>query len=459
MDIFLYNTLTREKELFKPINKDLVGMYTCGPTVYNHAHLGNLRTYLFEDYLKRILKYNGYRVNHVMNITDVGHLTDDGDNGEDKIEIESKKENKSAWEIAEFYFDNFKNDLLNLNIILPNIFCKATDHIKEQINLISELESKEFTYKTSDGVYFDTSKANGYAKLIQQNILAFKAGARIEVNNEKRNPTDFALWKFSNKDDKRQMEWDSPWGVGFPGWHTECSAMSLKYLGEQFDIHCGGIDLCLHHSNEIAQVESISSKIPWVKYWLHGEFLNLKNDEKMAKSTGNFSTLHSEFIDKNINPLVYRYATMSVIYRKPMEWSNDLITTALNSYNSLLEKVRELGQEIGKIDEDAKNKFLESINDDLNFPKAFVVIQDVFKSNLTNKDKLATILDFDEVLGLNLKNLLDEIIPERIIKLANERENARHDKKWQKSDELREQILNLGYTIKDTDSGYQIIKK
>lgn len=459
MDMFLYNTLTREKELFKPINKDLVGMYTCGPTVYNYAHLGNLRTYLFEDFLKRVLQYNGYSVNHVMNITDVGHLTGDGDSGEDKIEIESKKENKSSWEIAEFYFEKFKTDLINLNIILPNLFCRATDHIKEQINLISELESKGFTYITNDGIYFDTSKANGYAKLIKQNILAFKAGARIEINNEKINPTDFALWKFSKNEDKRQMEWDSPWGVGFPGWHTECTAMSIKYLGDQFDIHCGGIDLYLHHSNEIAQAESLTEKIPWVKYWLHGEFLNLKNDEKMAKSTGNFSTLNSEFIDKNIDPLIYRYATMSVIYRKPMEWSNDLITTASNSYHNLLEKVRELGKEVGIINENFRDKFMESINDDLNLPKALVVIQDIFKSNLTNKDKLATILNFDEVLGLNLKNVLEEKIPERIIKLANERENARHDKKWQKSDELREQILNLGYIIKDTDSGYHIIKK
>jgi cysteinyl-tRNA synthetase len=459
MDIFLYNTLTREKELFKPINKELIGMYTCGPTVYNNAHLGNLRTYLFEDFLKRVLQYNGYQVKHVMNITDVGHLTGDGDSGEDKIEKESKKENKSAWEITEFYFEKFKADLVNLNIILPDLFCRATDHIKEQINLIAELESKGFTYNTRDGVYFDTNKANDYAKLVQQNILAFKAGARIEINNEKRNPTDFALWKLSDKDEKRQMEWDSPWGIGFPGWHTECSAMSLKYLGEQFDIHCGGVDLCLHHSNEIAQVESITNKVPWVSYWLHGEFLNLKNDEKMAKSTGNFSTLKSEFVDKNIDPLVYRYATMSVIYRKPMEWSNNLVTTAQNSYHNLLDKVRELGQETGQINDDFKIKFSECINDDLNFPKSLVVVLDVIKSNLINSDKLATILDFDKVLGLNLKSIIEERIPEKIINLANEREIARHDKKWQKSDDLREQILNLGYIIKDTDLGYQIQKK
>jgi len=459
MSLVIFNTLSREKEVFKPINENVVGLYTCGPTVYNYAHIGNMRTYIFEDILKRVLFYNGYKVKHVMNITDVGHLTGDRDMGEDKIEKESKKENKTAWEIAEFYTEKFKEDLTNLNIIYPDIFCKATDNIKEQIEMITTLEKKGFTYKTSDGIYFDTSKVKDYAKLSHQKLEDLKEGARIEKNDEKKNATDFALWKFSPKDSKRQMEWESPWGVGFPGWHIECSAMSVKYLGEQFDIHCGGVDFInLHHTNEIAQTESATGKIPSVKYWLHGEFLNLKDGEKMAKSTGNFLTLKSEFLDKNINPLVYRYATLSVHYRKQMEWSEDMIISASNSYHSLLNKIKNLGSDVGKVDLDFKNKFLNEINDDLNMPKALAIIQEVLKSEIPEKDKKATILDFDKVFGLDLDKIKEEIIPDEVIKLVIEREVIRHEKDWAKSDELRIKINSLGYEIKDTESGSKISK-
>lgn len=459
MSLVIFNTLSREKEEFIPINGQDVGLYTCGPTVYNYAHIGNMRTYIFEDILKRTLLYNGYNVKHVMNITDVGHLTGDRDMGEDKIEKESLRENKTAWEIAEFYTTKFKEDLTNLNIIYPEIFCKATDNIPEQIEMIAVLEKKGFTYETSDGIYFDTSKVENYNKLSHQKLESLKEGARIEINDEKKNPTDFALWKFSPKNTKRQMEWESPWGFGFPGWHIECSAMSVKYLGEQFDIHCGGEDFInLHHTNELAQTEAFTDKKPWVKYWLHGFFLNIKNGEKMAKSTGNFLTLNSEFINKNINPLVYRFATLSVHYRKQMEWNLEIEKAALNGYNNLISKIKILGTTIGIVNIELKERFFNNINDDLNMPKALATVSEIFKYGISNEDKLATILDFDKVLGLNLDKIIEEIIPNEIIDLAKEREIARKDKDFKKSDELRGKINSLGYEIKDTDSGTKISK-
>jgi cysteinyl-tRNA synthetase len=459
MAIKIHNTLSREKEEFKPIIENNVGIYTCGPTVYNYAHIGNLRTYIFEDILKRVLFYNNFKVNHVMNITDVGHLTGDRDMGEDKIEKESKKENKTAIEIAEFYTLKFKEDLKNLNIIYPNIFCKATDNIKEQIEMIEKLEKKGFTYTTSDGVYFDTEKVKDYTKLSHQNLLALKEGSRVEINDEKRNATDFALWKFSPKDIKRQMEWDSPWGIGFPGWHIECSAMSVKYLGEHFDIHCGAVDFIdLHHTNELAQTEAATGKIPWVNYWVHGEFLNLKDGEKMAKSTGNFLTIKSEFIDKDINPLVFRFATFGVHYRKQMEWNNDILNSAVNGYSNLQNKIKVLGIKVGIVNKELKERFLENINDDLNMPKALATIAEIFKYGISNEDKLATILDFDKVLGLDLGIDNENPIPNDIKALAEERLIARTNKNWQKSDELRDQIKALSFEIKDIDNGYEITK-
>jgi len=459
MDIKLYNTLTREKEIFKPIYENNVGIYACGPTVYNFAHIGNMRTYVFEDILKRVFSYNGYKVKHVMNITDVGHLTGDRDMGEDKIEKESQKENKSAYEIAEFYTTKFKEDLSNLNIVYPDIFCKATDNIKEQIEMIETLEEKGFTYKTSDGIYFDTSKVSDYTKLSHQKLEDLKEGARVEKNEEKRNSTDFALWKFSPVNTKRQMEWESPWGIGFPGWHIECSAMSVKYLGDHFDIHCGAVDFInLHHTNELAQTEAATGKEPWVNYWIHGEFLNLKDGEKMAKSTGNFLTVKSEFVDKNINPLVYRLATFGVHYRKKMEWNDDIVASANNSYSNLINRIKILGKEVGQVNEELKERFLENINDDLNMPKALATLGEVFKYGISNADKLATILDFDRVLGLDLDKIKADSIPEEVEIIAKDRLIARAQKEWQKSDELRDKIKELGYEIKDIDGGYEISK-
>jgi len=459
--LFLYNTMGRKKDLFKPISDNKVGMYTCGPTVYNYPHLGNHRTNIFTDILKRVLLYNGYNVNHVMNITDVGHLTGDRDMGEDKIEKEAKKEGKTAWEIVDFYTKAFKEDLTNLNIIYPNFFCKATDYIKEQIELIERLEKKGYTYKISDGIYFDTSMVPDYAKLSGQKIEDLKEGARVEINEEKKNHTDFALWKFSPKDEKREMEWRSPWGVGFPGWHIECSAMSIKHLGEQFEIHCGAVDFInLHHTNELAQSEAATGKKPWVKYWLHAGFLNLDAGRKMSKSSGDILTLNNIFIDKGIDPLAYRFLTLSVHYRKPMDWSDDSVLSAKKGYENLLAKISNLNDKIGVVNNEWKQKFLKVINDDLNMPQAMAILNEMLKSGISNADKLTTALDFDKVFGLKLGEAVYKRVevPIEVKKLVDERETARKEKNWSKSDELRLKIKDLGYEVKDSLTGAEIKK-
>jgi len=459
--IYLYNTLTRKKDLFEPIKAGKVGMYTCGPTVYGYPHLGNLRTYVFEDILKRTLFYNDYKVNHVMNITDVGHLTNDRDMGEDKVEKEAQKEGKTAWEIAEFYAKAFFDDEKYLNIIKPNIVCRATDNIKEQIKMIQTLEKKGYTYKTSDGIYFDTSKVSDYTKLSGQHLEELKEGARVEINDEKQNHTDFALWKFSPTDSKREMEWSSPYGIGFPGWHLECSAMSIKYLGEQFDIHCGAVDFInLHHTNELAQSESVTGKKPWVKYWIHGGFLNLDGGRKMSKSAGDVLTISNIFLNKGINPLAFRFLTLTTHYRKPMDWSDSSVVSAKNGYENLLSKISNLGNIIGKINSQWKEKFVSSINDDLNMPQAMAVLNEMVKSDILPADKLATALDFDKVLGLKLCEVIQKKveIPASVLVLVDERETARKGQNWAKSDELRDKIREFGYEVKDTPAGQDIKK-
>jgi len=337
MELKLYNTLSRKKEVFKPLKNKLVKLYTCGPTVYWYAHLGNLRTYIFEDILKRVLKYQGFKVIHLMNITDVGHLTSNQDIGEDKIEIAARKEKKSAWQIANFYTKKFKEDLKALNIIPPNLWAKATDYIKEQIDLIKILEKKGFTYKIEDGIYFDTSKLKTYGRLWPKK-MKIKAGARVEMVKGKKNPTDFALWKFSPKNIKRQMEWDSPWGKGFPGWHTECVAMAIKNLGINFDIHCGGVDhVLIHHTNEIAQSEAAFGKI-LARFWLHGEFLLLK-EGRMGKSEGNIITL-ADLKEKGFNPLAYRYLCLNSHYRSKLIFSWKALKGAQNALINLSEEIK-----------------------------------------------------------------------------------------------------------------------
>jgi len=403
MKLYLYNSLTRKKEEFKPIKPGKVGLYTCGPTVYNYAHIGNLRTYIFEDILKRVLVYNDYTVKHVMNITDVGHLTGDRDMGEDKMEKGAAREGKSAWDIADFYTQAFKKDINHLNILAPDIWVKATDTLPEQIDLVKTLEEKGFTYGTADGIYFDTAKFKDYTKLSHQDLEALKEGARVERNPEKRNPTDFALWKFSPRGSKRQMEWDSPWGVGFPGWHLECSAMSMKFLGDQLDIHCGGTDhIDVHHTNEIAQSEAATGK-PFFNFWMHGAFLIIQGGKKMAKSEGNFLTLENAFLKNDINPLVYRFASFLTHYRKPMEYSDEGLEAARNGLLHVQNQVRRiLAANVDaetSVSAEFKNKFSEAVNDDLNMPRAMAVIQEMLKSKVSDAQKYSTILDFDRVLG------------------------------------------------------------
>ncbi len=470
--IFLYNTLTRQKEEFVSIKKSEVGLYTCGPTVYNYAHLGNLRAYLFDDFLKRTLEYNGYSVEHVMNITDVGHLTGDMDMGDDKLELGAKREGKSAWDIAAFYEEAFKKDLGLLNIEPADVYSRATDNIPEQIALIKVLEDKGYTYKISDGIYFDTAKVKDYNKLSHLPLEELKEGARVEINSEKRNPTDFALWKFSPAGAKRQMEWKSPWGVGFPGWHIECSAMSLKYLSGKLDIHCGGIDhINIHHTNEIAQSEAATGK-PFFNYWMHNGFLNIAGGKKMAKSADNFLTLENALVKKGINPLAYRFAALQVHYRKPMEYSEEGIKQAAEGLESLYSAVAALKKSLtaeeiknGKIDSIYKEKFLEALNDDLNTPQALAVLFSVLKSDLIKVDLWATILDFDRALGLRLdaaekavaSELKFEDMPIEVQNLITARQAARENKNWGESDRLREEIKKSGYTVEDAPDGYRIL--
>ena len=458
MPLKLYNTLNRKIDDFKSLKRGKVGIYACGPTVYNYAHIGNLRTYIFEDTLKRVLLYNGYKVKHIMNITDVGHLTGDGDSGEDKIAQGAAREGKSAREIAKFYTLAFKKDLKNLNILPPNSLPKATSNIKEQIALIKQLEQKGFTYKTGDGIYFDTSKLKDYGKLAQLAKQELKAGARVEMG-EKKNITDFALWKFSPKGQKRHMEWKSPWGVGFPGWHIECSAMSVKYLGQPFDIHCGGIDhVSVHHTNEIAQSEAANDK-PLANYWLHGEFV-LMGEDKMAKSADNFVTL-ATLKERGINPLAYRYLLLQTHYRKQLSFSWEALAAAQNGLNHLYNIVRSWGK-AGPSCHDCELKFLDDINNDLDMPAALATMWDLIKNPIfPGSAKKRTILKFDKVLGLGLGKLKKQknIIPQEIQALVAERDAARFSKNWQKSDALRKKIEAAGYRVEDTPEGTRIEKK
>jgi len=456
----LYNTLNRKKETFKPIKKGKVGLYTCGPTVYWFAHVGNLRTYIFEDILKKVLKYNGYKVKHVMNITDVGHLTSDADTGEDKMEKGAKREKKTVWQIADFYTKAFKKDLKSLNISKPDIWIKATDAIKDQIDLIKILEKKGFTYKTSDGIYFNTSKLKSYGRLTGSKKKKIRPGARVKIVKGKKNPTDFALWKFTPPGVKREMEWNSPWGPGFPGWHTECVVMSIKELGIPFDIHCGGIDhITIHHPNEIAQAEAAYGKI-FARYWLHGEFLILK-EGRMAKSEGNIVVLDT-LIKKGINPLTYRYLALNAHYRSKLTFSWQAIKGAEQSLNNLYERVREMKvsskqKVVSDKQKRYKNKFLEFLNDDLNTPKALAIMWKTIKDKkLSNREKYNLLLDFNKIFGLNLDKVKKIKIPQKISGLVKKREQLRKESQWKEADKIRKEIEKLGYQIKDTKKGPKI---
>lgn len=460
--VFLYNTLTRKKEEFKPLKSGKVGLYTCGLTVYDYAHIGNLRTYIFEDVLRRVFEFNGYKVKHVMNITDVGHLTSDADSGEDKMEKGAKREGKTVWEIAEFYTKVFKENLKDLNIQEPHVWCKATDYIKEQITFIKKLEKKGLTYKTSDGIYFNTSKYSDYPKLAKLNLEGQKEGVRVEVNPEKKNPTDFALWKFSPKDSKRQMEWESPWGKGFPGWHLECSAMSVKHLGKEFDIHCGGVDhIPVHHTNERAQNWGVTDK-ETVKWWLHGEFL-LIDEDRMGKSEGNIITLQTlkdtclAGRQEGIEPLAYRYFVLQAHYRTKLNFSWKALEAAQNGYQNLIRGISKFDKpKIGCAE--FEQRFQEAVNDDLDTPKALAILQELLKSDYPTSAKRQTITIFDKVLGLNLNQYKKEkeLSPE-IRKLIDERQAARQKKDFKTADRIRKELEKKGIKINDLpDGGYEI---
>jgi cysteinyl-tRNA synthetase len=461
--ITFWNTLTRQKEEFFPIKEKVVGMYNCGPTVYDYAHIGNLRSYILADILKRNLAHNKYKVNQIINITDVGHLVGDGDEGKDKIEEGATKEKKSAIEIADFYTKAFIEDLKRLNIDLENTkFPRASEHIQDQINLIKKLEEKGFAYKTSDGMYFDTAKFKAYGKLGNIDLAHLREGARVTINSQKKNITDFALWKFCAPHEKRQQEWPSPWGIGFPGWHIECSAMSMKYLGDTFDIHTGGIDhIPTHHNNEIAQSESSTGK-QYVRYWLHNAFVNTENG-KMAKSDGNFLRLQS-IIDKNINPISYKYWLLTAHYRQPVIFSWEALESADTAFSKIARTYSSFPG-LGKVNKTYLQKFKDFINDDLDTPQAIALMWEMLKDkNISDKEKRATINEFDKILGLNIKEVSKSIkesesnIPANVKKLVSEREKARKNKDWAKSDDLRNSILKEGFEVKDTEKGPEIRK-
>ena len=462
MDIFFYNTLARKKELFKPIDEKEVRIYSCGPTVYKDATIGNMRTSIFQDVLRRVLRYNGYKIKHVMNITDVGHLVSDGDEGEDKMIKSAREEHKTPEEIAKHYTKLFFDDLKALNIETPEIVCKATEHIKEMLEYVKILMEKGYAYETSTAIYFDVSKLDEYPVLSNLNVEKQKAGARVEVDPEKKNPYDFALWIKAPAN--HLMKWDSPWGQSYPGWHIECSAMGQKYLGEQFDIHTGGIDLIpTHHENEIAQSKGYCGKIP-AKYWLHGEYL-LINGGKMSKSLGNVYLL-KDIINKGFNPLSYRLFTYSSHYRNKLNFTWEGMEAAEKSLERLKKGYKAHLDGKDEVDEGVVNeyeeKFHKAINDDLNMPLAMGVVWEVVRSDKKSPKFAKLLLKFDSVMGLKIdeddKDVVNVEIPEEVLILVEERKKARENKNWEESDRLRELIKEKGYNVKDTKEGMEIEK-
>ncbi len=491
----LYNSLSRKVETFKSINPKQVGMYTCGPTVYDFAHIGNFRTYTTADLLIRTIKHNGYSVKYIMNLTDVGHLTGDNlgdaDTGEDRMEKAAKKEGKTAWDVAKFYTEAFLKDYEALNLEQPERFAKATDHIKEQIDLVTRLEKKGFTYSTSDGIYFNTSKFKDYGKLSDLDqikpIRQAQGGegasfSRIGINEEKKNPQDFALWKFSPSAgsglSKRHMQWKSPWGLGFPGWHIECSAMALKYLTESFDpfgklrvngehsrtidIHAGGVDLKqTHHPNEIAQAEAATGK-KFVNYWVHSAFILIQG-ERMSKSLGNNYRLYD--LDKSgYHPMSLRYLYLQTHYRKELNFTFPSLDASENALKNLLQDIALWDEPAGSLPEYDK-RFLEAINDDLNMPQALAVMWDMVKSDHPTGAKAKTLFKMDQVLGLNLSQNREVIkkdqgiVPEEIKEMVREREQLRKDKRFNLADQMRNKIEKLGYVLEDSKKGAKVRKK
>lgn len=466
MALKIYNSLSRNIEEFKPENPQKVTMYTCGPTVYDLVHIGNYRTYILSDVLYRTLEFLGYDVEYVMNITDVGHLVSDADEGEDKMTKGASREGLTMWELAAKYTNIFLEDSEKLHLISPHVLARATDHIDEQIRLVSVLEEKGYTYETSDGIYFDTSKLPSYGELSVMDHEHIEEGARVTANPEKRNPTDFALWKFYQGDGKREMEWESPWGVGFPGWHIECSAMSLKYLADAYengkilpertqtiDFHLGGEDLRMtHHPNEIAQSEAATKK-KFVNYWIHGAFL-LINNQKLSKSKKNIVSV-SEIEEKGINPIAYRYLVFSTHYRKQANFTWEALTAADNSLKKLTAIIASLMVDPGTPDTEMMKKFTEVLTDDLNMPESLAILWEIAKSELNKPSKLATLFAVDEIFGFGLKDewVQYQHIPVEIREQVTNRETLRSEKKFAEADALRETLRTQGYEVEDTSEG------
>ena len=459
MDIYFYNTLTRKKEEFKPINKNEIRIYSCGPTVYKDATIGNMRTNIMQDVLRRVLKYNGYKLRHAMNITDVGHLVSDGDEGEDKMLKSAREENKTPLEIAKHYTELFFEDLKALNIETPEIICKATDHIPEMLKYVEKLMENGYAYETSTAIYFDISKLDQYPILSNINLEDQKAGARVDVDTEKRNPYDFALWIKAPKN--HLMKWDSPWGPSYPGWHIECSAMGQKYLGEQFDIHTGGIDLIpTHHENEIAQSKGECGKIP-ANYWIHGEYL-LIDGGKMSKSLGNVYLI-KDITKRGYDALVYKLFSYSCHYRNKLNFTWEGIDAAAKSLERLKNgyQTHKNGNDIVEDEKikDLEKRFHEAINDDLNMPLAMGVVWEAVRYEKKSTKIAELLLKFDTVLGLKIdeeQKAKKLEIPEEILKLVEKRKQAREEKNWEESDRLRDLIKEKGYEVKDTKDGMQV---
>ncbi len=470
--IRLYNTKSRKKEPLVPIVPGRIGLYACGPTVYNYAHIGNLRTFVFEDILVRALRHKGYKVDHVMNITDVGHLTDDGDQGEDKMVVSSKKMKKTVWEVAEFYTKAFLEDAEALKLTPPNTLCKATDHIEDMIQLIKRLESKGYTYEAGGNIYFSIDAFPQYGDLARLDLEEMAAGSRIEVDQLKKNPYDFVLWFTNSKFGDQAMMWDSPWGRGYPGWHLECSAMSMKYLGEHFDIHCGGIDAVpVHHTNEIAQSEAATGK-PWVNYWVHGEFLIMPNKKKMSKSSGNFLRLQT-LIDMGFDPLDYRFFLLGAHYRAQLTFSEEALRGAQQGRKRLIQLVQQLTEEgvafalEENISEEATALIMgveEAIYDDIHTPRALALVWQGVKVLKDRPAELLTLLErCDTLMGLGIflapeKQEVEEI-PQAVLDMVEERKEARRIKDFAESDCLRDLIAKEGYRVIDNPDGTVLLEK
>ena len=470
MTVRLYNTLTRKKEDFAPLNPSKVGLYTCGPTVYNYAHIGNLRSYIFADTLRRTLEYNGYDVPQVMNVTDVGHLTSDEDSGEDKMEIQARTSGMDIWEIARFYESEFFKDLQALNIEMPAVVSRATEHVPDMIELIKKIVSRGHAYEPAQALYFDISTYPKYTQLSRQSLEDKLVGARDEVQEdpEKRHPADFALWfKAVGRFENHLMRWESPWGVGFPGWHVECSAMSMKYLGETLDIHTGGEDhIWVHHPNEIAQSEAATGR-PFVRFWMHGAFLVVAKDsgdgadgeQKMAKSEGNFLRLQT-LIDRGYDPLAYRFLCFSAHYRTKLKFTWESMDAAVSGYNRLKDfaaRARQIGGPESDWVTDIRKRFSDAVSDDLNMPQAMAAVSDLISEADRRNDYGVSeaLYDFDRILGLRLRESAERATAadSYVESLIKQRDEARAVKDWATADQIRKQLSEQGITIEDTPSG------